>query len=410
MKGMSYNNDWFVSSPPTLQQNKAVNERISANQHNEHTNLLLKARRLSHKTPFMVTDLGIISNNIDRLITLLPQVDIYYAIKSNPDAQIIRTIDKKVAGYDIASLGEFEHLVALGISPERMLFSNPIKIPEHIQTTFEQGVRYFAFDSLMEINKLARWAPGSNVYLRLKVSDGGSRFPLSHKFGVNVDKAIDYLTKAKYAGLNPIGLAFHVGSQSDNHMDWELAFAASAKIIKSVANMGIHLNTLNIGGGIPAEYGQGNINLAQIAQAIVAGQTSLSPQVRIVAEPGRSLAATSSIIVASVIGKEKRQDSADWLYLDMGVFQGLMEPLQFPSWRYPVHTDYDEVENRTQKYVLTGPSCDAHDTIGLDYILPIDLDLHDRIYIASAGAYTIVYASNFNGFNPPQIYYTNNAE
>lgn len=368
-------------------------------------NWLLEVRKLSHKTPFLVTNLGVVKNNIDHLISLLPDVKIFYAIKSNPDAKLIQTIDSKIAGYDIASLGEFEYLKSLGISPKRMIFSNPIKIPAHIHQTFQEGVGYFSFDTKLEIIKLSKSAPGSSVFLRIKVSDSGSSFPLSRKFGVDPDNAIQYLLEAKEAGLNPIGLAFHVGSQSDNPDAWKLAFTICKDIFKSAERQGLELFVINMGGGIPAEYTTADIHLREIADVINQEIANLSPYIIVIAEPGRSISATSSVIVTSIIGKGDRGYCEDWLYLDMGVFQGLMEPLQMSSWRYPIYTDYDDIEANKQKYVLTGPSCDAYDTIGLNYELPIDLELHDRIYIASTGAYTIVYASAFNGFPPPQIYY-----
>ncbi|MDQ5972246.1 MAG: Type PLP-dependent enzyme [Patescibacteria group bacterium] len=370
---------------------------------------ITRLKGMPHKTPFMVTDLAIVHENAKVITEALPRVGIYYAIKSNSDERIIETIDPIVAGYDIASLGEYKHLKNLGVASERMLYSNPVKIPEHIQKTYEGGVRHFAFDSMDEISKLSTYAPGSEVYLRIKVSDYGSRFPLSKKFGVDPLHAVAYMDMAAEKGLKPTGLAFHVGSQSENPHSWAVAFETCGEIIKKLSAVGIDISFINIGGGFPASYTERINSLKQIADIINKSITKHIPDhVKIVAEPGRFISATSSVIVTSVIGRETR-GSSDWLFIDMGVFQGLLEPLEIDSWRYPIFTNYGKKAAAFSKsFVLTGPTCDAYDTLGLDYELPSNLKMGDRLYIGSAGAYTKVYASNFNGFSPPKTYYLEN--
>lgn len=363
---------------------------------------------INHPTPFIVTDLDIVRNNVRSLKKYLPRIDFYYAIKSNADPEIISAIDGMVAGYDIASLGELSHLQKLGVDSARVLYSNPVKIPEHISKTYKQGVNFYAFDSMDEIKKLSKDAPGSNVYLRIKVSDYGSKFPLSKKFGVDPLHAVAYMDTAADAGLNPYGLSFHVGSQSENHHTWTVAFETCGEIIRRLEKSGINIQMVNIGGGFPAVYTERIGSLSQLARTInKAIDKHIPPHVRIVAEPGRSVSATGSVIVSSVIGRETRSDS-EWIFLDMGVFQGLLEPLEMSSWKYPIFTDYGRKANAFSKsFVLTGPTCDAYDTLGLDYELPSTLKMGDRVYIGSAGAYTTEYASNFNGFNPPKKYYIN---
>lgn len=366
--------------------------------------LLKRARAFAHPTPFMVIDPNEAHHNMEVLQQLLPGVGLYYAIKSNDDPKLIQALDDIAVGYDIASLGEFEHLQALGISAKRMLFSNPVKIPFHIQKTYEQGIRLYAFDSNAEIAKLARNAPGSEVYLRLKVPDKGSTFPLSHKYGVHPTEALGYLERAKQAGLQPVGLAFHVGSQCDTPISWTTAFHMCKEVMQQAAAHGLSIKLINIGGGIPASYTQSHLPLQQIAKTIAEGIASLPPGTHIVAELGRSVVASTGIIVTTIIGREQREQQ-EWLFLDMGVFQGLIEPLEVVSWRYPLFTDYDDSSLNSQRYVLSGPSCDVYDSLG-EYQLPSELSVQDRIYIASTGAYTTTYKSNFNGFGPPKVYYS----
>lgn len=356
------------------------------------------------RTPYMVTNLDIPVKQVQTLSHLLPKVSIHYAIKSNDDPNLITAIDDHVAGYDIASLGELKKLVKLNISPDRILYSNPVKIPHHVEQAYKLGVRYFAVDSLSEIEKIALHAPGSKVYVRFRVSDYGSKFPLSKKFGVDEQHVVDYASMAHDLGLDVIGVAFHVGSQSENVQVWESAILSAGNLIKAMRNKGINARFIDIGGGFPAKYGQPIPTMRVITTAIKKAIAHHVPEdVEIAAEPGRYISAESSMMVATIIGRENRSGT-EWLYLDIGTFQGLIEPLEMADWHYPIRTD---MSTRSYKinYVLSGPSCDAYDTLGTGYLLPSALNVGDRVYIGSVGAYSTVYGSNFNGFEIPSTYY-----
>jgi ornithine decarboxylase len=355
-------------------------------------------------TPFVVVDPSIACSNLSRFHNALPGIEPFYAIKANRDSEIIKAVDSQVAGYDVASLGEIQYLMGLGVATERIVYSNPVKIPSHIEKAYELGVRYFAFDSLDEIKKLAQYAPGSNVYLRLIVSDEGSKFPLSRKFGAERVHAIEYCSIAAAAGLNVRGVAFHVGSQSENIRSWAKAIKVAGEALAELKSHGFQADLLNICGGFPANYGQPIPSLEDIGAAVTQAIADFVPKgTRVIAEPGRFVAAETSAIATTVIARERRGDT-DWLYIDMGAFQGLMEVLEYTNWKYPVFTTSDDKANRT-KFMLSGPTCDACDTLGNQYVLPADIKIGDRIVIGSAGAYTLVYASDFNGFSVPKTYY-----
>ncbi len=364
----------------------------------------------SHRvTPYIVTDLDKITANLSSFHKYLPKVGVYYAIKANRDLPVLRIIDSQVEGFDIASLGELNLLLKIGVDPARIFYSNPVKIPHHIKSAFKLGVRYFAFDSVNEISKLAKYAPGSNVYLRLKVSDYGSKFPLSKKFGLDALYAADYCSLAQEAGLNVMGITFHVGSQSENLQVWKTAIELVGKTITTLEARGINIEMVDLGGGFPSDYGEPVPALQDIAAIIKQAQADYLPAgIKLMAEPGRYVVANSSTMVTSVIGREHRSGT-DWLYLDVGTFQGLIEPLEMPGWKYPIWSDR-RAEGTYKSFILTGPTCDAYDTIGADYALPSDLTVGDRLYIGSVGAYTSVYASRFNGFLPPRTYYVGSGQ
>lgn len=352
----------------------------------------------------MLTDISVALDKIEAFKKHMPKVGVYYAIKSNSNPDLVRAIDPLVDGYDIASLGEFNQLCDdVKVDPYRILYSNPVKIPSHIRESVSRHVKYFAFDSMVEIEKLSKYAPGANVYLRVRVSDYGSKFPLSKKFGVDPIHVLAYASMAVDAGLNFCGLAFHVGSQSENPKMWDGAFELVGRLIKKLARHEIRVDFINIGGGFPADYGEPIPSIEEIAKHINQSiDQYIPPNIRIVAEPGRYISANTSLLVAEVIGREHRS-GADWLYIDMGVFQGLMESLEMENWKYPIFTEQNPKQYR-KNFILTGPTCDAYDTLGTEYELPASLGVGDKIYIGSAGAYTVVYSSNFNGFSPPKVF------
>lgn len=364
-----------------------------------------RLERLGDKpTPYILTDLKSIENKVEQLHDLLDDVKIYYAIKSNNHPKIIEHIDRFVDGYDIASLGEWQQLREQKVSPDRILYSNPVKIDDHIEETYRDGVRHYAIDSVDEIKKLSELAPGANVYIRTQVSDYGSKFPLSKKYGLRPSHVLEYADLAKSMGLRVCGLTFHVGSQAENMQVWERAFEICGGLIEKMRQQGMEITLLDIGGGLPADYGQPIPSIAILAKTINAAIKQWIPQgVTVVAEPGRFLVANSSLLITKVIAREHRSGT-DWLHLDMGVFQGLMEPLEMKGWKYPVFTDRYPKEYK-KEFVLTGPTCDAYDTIGTDYLLPSDIGRGDKIYFKSVGAYTTVYGSNFNGFKMPEVYF-----
>jgi ornithine decarboxylase len=360
------------------------------------------------QTPFLLCDLDTVRDRYRRFTTALPGVGCHYAMKCNSADEVLQTLAGVGSSFEIASLGELGFLQQNGISPEGVLYSNTVKPPTHVAAAYEAGVWRFAFDSEGELHKLARHAPGSSVIVRLRVDDSGSTFPLSRKFGTELDHARELMILAKSLGLRPYGVTFHVGSQCSTPLAWRQAIAASGRLMNDLRAAGIELEMLNLGGGFPARYIDAVPTIDAIADVIMSSISELLPYRprTIVAEPGRYLVAESAVLVAGVLGREMRAGE-HWLYLDTGAYHGLMETQQtVGQWKYPLWSSRPEHAQAAQlPYTVTGPSCDSNDTMFHAAMLPGALDVDDRLYIGSAGAYTLSYASAFNGFAPPSAAY-----
>ena len=359
--------------------------------------------------PFLAYDLDVVADRVaafDRAFR--GRVAVRYAVKCNPDARVLQTVAAAGGGFEIASLAELDLAVAAGADPADVLYSNPVKPPAHVAAAARRGLRRFAVDSPEELAKVAEQAPGARVYVRLAVDDTSSRFPLSTKFGTTAEEARRLLLAAPTLGLRPEGLTFHVGSQCTDPDAWAHAVRAVGPLLRELEGAGVRLRLLDLGGGFPARYAAAEQlpDLDAVGAAVLAALDTLPyvPQ-DVVCEPGRALVAEAAVLGATVIGRAERSGRV-WVYTDVGAYNGLMEAAQTGGrLAFPVWTSRDGHGGPNVRCTVTGPSCDSSDTLLRDADLPADLQVGDRVFFGSAGAYSLCYASTFNGFPVPASLY-----
>lgn len=346
--------------------------------------------------PYLLVDKEVVKEKVSVIGKNIKNSKVFYAVKANPDAEVLRFLDSLGTGFEIASEGELQILASLGVEPERIITSNPVKTFKFLEYAVDYGVNYFAYDSMVEVEKLAKYAPGCNVYVRLSVPNEGSEWPLSKKFGVELDAASELLVYAKEKGLNPVGITFHVGSQCNNVYNWNTAVDKAKDLWENAEQNGIKLKMLNIGGGYPIRYTKNVVDVETIEKKVNKVIYQKFPEdIDIFIEPGRAVVGDAGIFVSTVIGKAMRGDE-NWLYIDVGVFNGLMESVGGIKYTYVVGS-----RNEPKIWTISGPSCDSFDVIDRDVELP-EPEVGNRILILSSGAYTISYASEFNGFSIPK--------
>ncbi len=361
------------------------------------------------ETPCLVVDLDVISANFGALRSALPQAEIYYAVKANPASPVLQRLVELGSNFDAASLSEIERCLAAGADPQRIAFGNTAKKMGDIASAHSRGVRLYAFDSEPELEKLAVAAPGSEVFCRMLVANRGAAWPLSDKFGCSAEMAVDLMIKARDAGLAARGISFHVGSQQTEPGAWQTAIGEVARIFTALAEKGISLDLVNLGGGFPIRYRDEVPGLPAVSEAIRTGIArafgNRPPALMI--EPGRILTANAGLIRAEVVlvSTKGYGERVRWVYLDIGKFGGLAETMD-EAIRYALRTEHADAE--TGPVILAGPTCDGADILyeRADYHLPMDLKAGDKIDILNAGAYTASYSSvGFNGFPPLREYY-----
>jgi ornithine decarboxylase len=366
----------------------------------------LRSRR--EDGPCVVVDLDVVRDNYRAFAHALPDTRVFYAIKANPAPEILRLLAALGSCFDAASVVEIEMALAAGATADRISFGNTIKKERDVARAYQLGVRLFAVDCVAEVEKIARVAPGAKVFCRILCDCDGAEWPLSRKFGCVPEMATDVLEQAHRLGLEAYGVSFHVGSQQTNTEAWDIALASASAIFQECAERGIHLRMVNLGGGFPARYLKPVPGVESYGDAIFRALSrhfgNRLPETII--EPGRGMVGDAGIIETEVVlvSKKSEEDEVRWVYLDIGKFGGLAETMD-ESIRYPIRTIHDGDEK--VPCVLAGPTCDSADVMyeKVPYMLPVSLEIGDKVLIEGTGAYTTTYSAvAFNGFPPLKSY------
>ncbi|MBX3580233.1 MAG: type III PLP-dependent enzyme, partial [Rhizobiaceae bacterium] len=204
--------------------------------------------------PCLVVDLDVVADNFRAFEKALPESKIYYAVKANPAPEILRLLASMGSSFDTASVAEVEMAMDAGAPAERISYGNTIKKERDIARAYELGIRLFAVDCVEEVEKIARVAPQAKVFCRVLTDGEGAEWPLSRKFGCVPEMAVDVLRHAKSLGLDAYGVSFHVGSQQTNLDAWDKALGDAKAVFSTLANEGIVLKMVNMGGGFPTRY------------------------------------------------------------------------------------------------------------------------------------------------------------
>lgn len=360
-------------------------------------------------TPCLVLDVDRVEQNYRALHRALPLARIYYAVKANPAHPILERLVGLGSHFDAASFEEIEACLDAGAPASAISYGNTIKKVSAIRGAFAAGVDMYAFDSLEELEKLAEHAPGSRVYCRLLVENDGAEWPLSRKFGTTVETARALMVRAGELGLDPFGLSFHVGSQQVETASYEAAIAKVALLFTDLADAGVKLRMVNLGGGYPVRYRDEIPGIDRFADAIMRAMTQHfgNDLPEIIVEPGRFLVADAGVVQAEavLVCRKGADDPVRWVYLDIGRFGGLAET-EGESIKYRLATAHDGGE--TGPVAIAGPTCDGADILyeRAKYRLPLALRSGDRVQILATGAYVTTYASqSFNGFAPLTEHY-----
>ena len=366
-----------------------------------------------HGTPLFVVDHDEIRRNYATFKRYLPRVQAYYAVKAEPLPEIVQTLYKAGASFDVASMPEFrivheniKHLPAKARQDwiwDKIIYANPIQANETLRQ-LDPYKPLVTYDNIEEIRKIKRYAPHAGLALRLKVANTGAMVELSSKFGAAPGEAVDLILAAVKAGLVVEGLSFHVGSQTTNFENFVQAINLAADVFKEARQRGYtKMNVLDIGGGFPAPYDETVKPFRELATKINAELERLFPRdIEILAEPGRFMIATAATSVVTILGKALR-DGKVCYYVDDGVYH-TYSGIIFDHCHYHMKSFR---KGKDQICGVFGPTCDALDVISMSENLPADLELGELLYSPNIGAYSHASSTYFNGFPPAKVVHVN---
>jgi len=373
----------------------------------------LQALAKKHGTPLFVVDHDEIRRNYAEFKKYLPRVQAYYAVKAEPLPEIVRTLYKAGASFDVASMPEFmivhefiknmPNKKRLAWIWDKIIYANPIK-PNETLKQLDQYRPLVTYDNIEEVHKIKKYAPHAGLVLRMRVANTGAVVELSSKFGAAPGEAVDLILAAEKVGLGVEGLSFHVGSQTTNFENFVQAISLAADIFKEAKERGhTRMNLLDIGGGFPAPYDASVKPFRTLARTINAELDRLFPKnIEILAEPGRFMIATAGTSVVRINGKAVR-DGKTCYYVDDGAYHtysGIIFDHQHCHMK-------SFKKGREQICGVFGPTCDALDVISMSENLPADLKLGELLYSTNMGAYSHASSTNFNGFPPAKVVHIN---
>jgi ornithine decarboxylase len=344
-------------------------------------------------SPLFVIDAQRVRQQYRRLAAALPGVDLHYALKPLPHSSVINTLNAEGAFFDLATNGEVDLVRRLKVAPERCIHTHPIKRDGDIRTALAYGVTRFVIDNPDELRKFVKFRGRCSLLIRVSFRSPGAQCDLSRKFGCDPEAVAELLRLAAELHIKIDGLSFHVGSQAKDPAMIVKAVGICRELLQSAARAGHAANMLDIGGGFPVEYIDAGTPIEEFCAPIAKALEKIPDSVRVIAEPGRYIAAPSAICVASVMGRALR-DGRWWYYLDDGLY-GSYSGQMYDHAVYPVDALLPGAQ--THPSVLAGPTCDSIDVISENLDLP-KLDMGDLIVGRVMGAYTWASASDFNFF------------
>jgi len=335
-------------------------------------------------------------------VSILPQAQIAFAVKANPNLAVLRLMQREGLGADVVSGGELARTLAAGISAEAIVFSGVGKQHHEMIAGLEAGIGQFNLESEEEGLELAELAaargqrarcglrinPDVDARTHAKISTGKAE----NKFGVPIDRATAiYARLAALPGLEMRGVAMHIGSQLGQLEPFESAFAKLGALIAELRAAGQSVTHADLGGGLGVAYKAGEQipSLADYAQMVA--RVTAGWEARLMFEPGRVICGNAGVLLTRVIRVKRGSNRPPFVVVDAAM-NDLARPALYGAWH-----DFDAVQPNGQRMIahIVGPICETGDTFAMDREIDA-VQAGDLAVFRTAGAYGATMASSYN--------------
>ena len=327
----------------------------------------------------------------------------HYAVKANDHLAVIATLAKEGAGADVVSGGELRRALKAGVSAKHIVYSGVGKSLPELRLAVAEDIGQINVESAEELAMLSAVATeaGRTARIALRVNpdvEAGGHTKIStgratDKFGIAYDAAAAlYAHAATLPGIQPVGIAMHIGSQILDLTPYNDAFARVAELVRTIRENGYKVDSVDCGGGLGIPYrDEPAPSPVGLAGAIKAAFHNMD--VRLALEPGRWLVGPAGILLASVV-LTKQTPSTRFVVLDAAM-NDLVRPAMYDAWHGIVPVSATDAVAPLSPADVVGPVCESGDTFARDRALP-PLKPGARVAILDAGAYGAVMSSPYN--------------
>jgi diaminopimelate decarboxylase len=330
-------------------------------------------------------------------------IHVHYAVKANDSRAVLALFGDQGAGADVVSGGELLKARRAGIQASRIVYSGVGKSAAELRLALSEDVGQINVESAEELEMLSALASatGQTARVALRVNpdiDAGTNDKIStgratDKFGIAYADAIAlYAKAAALPGIEPVGLAVHIGSQILGLAPYRDAFGRVADLVHALRQNGLRVTTVDCGGGLGIPYrNEPAPSPAGLAAAMKGAFHNLD--VRLAMEPGRWLVGSAGVLLASVV-LVKQTVPEPFVVLDAAM-NDLVRPAMYDAWHGIVPVSAADAIARAAPATVVGPVCESGDTFARSRALP-PLTPNARVAILDAGAYGAVMSSTYN--------------
>ena len=327
---------------------------------------------------------------------------ICYSVKANSNGALLQLLAEQGAGFDVVSGGELLQVLRNGGAADKIVFSGVGKTEAELELAVRSQIHGIHVESEAELDLLEKLAVRlgmrAPVAVRIHPQVGAGAHPhivtgaADSKFGVTGQEAVALLQRAAHSDhLQAVGIACHIGSQITDIQPLLQAFEELLHVARQLQDCGIELRYLDLGGGLGIRYRDGE-EITAPGQLI--GELKprlLDSGLRLILEPGRSIAAPAGVLLTRVLYVKQREEHR-FIIVDAGM-NDLLRPALYQA-EHPILPVRQTAADEPLSASVVGPVCESGDLLGRHCRLAVSAG--DLLAIGMAGAYGACMASNYN--------------